>query len=566
MIIYTDFKNSFYKVIQQSQNVVIVSYNDVDALAATFILTTMCNADEIVYSLVSVTNWEQLKNVFEEYKQAATHFILLNCGGFRSLVELDLPSNLCIFVIDSRRPFHLDNVFNEETVRLLCFESEMTELNLPEPSEIFNDEDSDASSDEEEDEQDENRMASATRRVERRMIKQKRIQAWRQRREEILWKYSNKSYISMPISVFLVKIAQSMSKMNAALTWAAAVGLSSYVLDYRISSDNYNSICTERMKEFLRQHGHGDRNKISSTLKITFERDLTLPLYRHWTLDDSIRLDPYFICHCRLWTQKGRDRIKGVYANLGIPLNECTNSFERLDTKRREEVKSALDARMQCNFGTFFSHKGFARWFSAADFARVISLKLQFSDPDKPHAELFSQALDFFRNFVEHDGGTSNSMMDALRQYKGALSSMIQLVYDSCLQKHFIQTPSLIGLTLKQQSSEIDYLRSSHCLNIFVYFALRVFYGMNKTNHRLKKPIFVAVLVSNCQQTQIYENYYLVAGEMPLDSFPRLFDELSQDKKLNVVYESINPNVIRVREDSYAEFFSRLETRLPAIS
>lgn len=134
---------------------------------------------------------------------------------------------------------------------------------------------------------------------------------------------------------------------------------------------------------------------------------------------------------------------------------------------------------MQCNFGTFFSHKGFARWFSAADFARVISLKLQFSDPDKPHAELFSQALDFFRNFVEHDGGTSNSMMDALRQYKGALSSMIQLVYDSCLQKHFIQTPSLIGLTLKQQSSEIDYLRSSHCLNIFVYFALRVFYGVS---------------------------------------------------------------------------------------
>jgi hypothetical protein len=44
-------------------------------------------------SVVPVCSWQQLKKVFEDHKQVANHFILLNCGGFRSLIELELPSN-----------------------------------------------------------------------------------------------------------------------------------------------------------------------------------------------------------------------------------------------------------------------------------------------------------------------------------------------------------------------------------------------------------------------------------------------------------------------------------------
>lgn len=186
---------------------------------------------------------------------------------------------------------------------------------------------------------------------------------------------------------------------------------------------------------------------------------------------------------------------------------------------------------MNSNFATFFSHKGYARGFSSADFARVIALKLQFSDPIKSHTELFTHSLKFLRDFTEQDGGTSAHMLDALRHYKTALSSLTQLVYDSILQKHFIQTESFIGLTIKQQCTELGYLRSSHCLNIFLHIAIRVFHGVSvfevfianhhfqtkQSSQRLKKPLFIAVLNPNPQQTaQRSENYYLFSGSMPL--------------------------------------------------
>jgi hypothetical protein len=111
-------------------------------------------------------------------------------------------------VFDVRRPFHLDNVFNEDTVRLVCQESEITNLNLPRPSEIFNEEDSE-SDEEDEEERDENRMVAMSRRMEKRMIKRGRLEAWRNKREEILWKYSHKSYISLPVSFLWLFSLQS---------------------------------------------------------------------------------------------------------------------------------------------------------------------------------------------------------------------------------------------------------------------------------------------------------------------------------------------------------------------
>lgn len=86
-------------------------------------------------------------------------------------------------------------------IRILCLESEQALLNLPQPSDIYNDEESDLSDEEEGDSDEENRrFTSTTERIERRLIKRKRRDAWRKNRDQILWKYHHKAYISTPVS------------------------------------------------------------------------------------------------------------------------------------------------------------------------------------------------------------------------------------------------------------------------------------------------------------------------------------------------------------------------------
>lgn len=104
-------------------------------------------------------------------------------------------------MFDSRRPFHLDNVFNDDTVHLLCQDSEVKDLNLPEPAEIISDED-DSSEDEEESENDGNRGVPVAERIARRAIKRKKRNDWRANRDNTLWKYNQNSYVSTPVSLF----------------------------------------------------------------------------------------------------------------------------------------------------------------------------------------------------------------------------------------------------------------------------------------------------------------------------------------------------------------------------
>lgn len=92
-------------------------------------------------------------------------------------------------------------MFNSDTVCLLCQDSEVKDLNLPEPSEIFSDED-DSSEDEEEGENDSNRGVPVAERIARRAIKRKEKNNWRANRENTLWKYNQNSYVSTPVSLF----------------------------------------------------------------------------------------------------------------------------------------------------------------------------------------------------------------------------------------------------------------------------------------------------------------------------------------------------------------------------
>lgn len=67
-------------------------------------------ADDVLYTFVPVTGYESLLETLAMHSTRAQAVIFINCGGGRSLVEHLAPGQT-FYVIDSRRPFNLDNVF-----------------------------------------------------------------------------------------------------------------------------------------------------------------------------------------------------------------------------------------------------------------------------------------------------------------------------------------------------------------------------------------------------------------------------------------------------------------------
>ena len=63
--------------------------------------------------------------------------VLINCAGALNLLELLQPETeeTRFYIIDSRRPLHLDNVYNQDQVILVVREGD--DLQVPEFDEIY---------------------------------------------------------------------------------------------------------------------------------------------------------------------------------------------------------------------------------------------------------------------------------------------------------------------------------------------------------------------------------------------------------------------------------------------
>lgn len=54
--------------------------------------------------------------------------MLINCGGNRSLQDMQVPEGSKVYVIDSRRPFHHENIFEGEQIMVLVDSVEVPKL------------------------------------------------------------------------------------------------------------------------------------------------------------------------------------------------------------------------------------------------------------------------------------------------------------------------------------------------------------------------------------------------------------------------------------------------------
>ncbi|VIO90456.1 conserved hypothetical protein [Brugia malayi] len=150
MIVYENFRQFFYGIIKRD-HVLIIANVDADAVCATQILLDLFAADDVAYTLVPVDGWEGLRTALIEHGEQAHSVVLLNCGATEPLIPY-LRSGMTLYVIDSRRPLDLSNVYYEDNIRLIVSRDEWEQLDIPNICDV---EVSDSSSSEESGDEDE---------------------------------------------------------------------------------------------------------------------------------------------------------------------------------------------------------------------------------------------------------------------------------------------------------------------------------------------------------------------------------------------------------------------------
>ncbi|CAL2037090.1 unnamed protein product [Caenorhabditis brenneri] len=563
MILENNFRQDFYnKIKKDDKSVVLIVSVDTDALCTTMILTHLLKCDDIPFSILAVEGWSTLEKIFEANQESKCNYILINCGATRSLSRLDIPPASTLFVIDSHRPFHIENVYANEQVHLLVNTNEMSELQLPEFQSVMQDESESEDEDDEDDEyvSYEQKMEN----IQRKAIRREEKRVWEQQRQRILWKYYESTWFSSPVCVTLLELAAEMNRVSAEIMWFSAVGLNSCYIDKLISIEMYTQICVDRMRPFVHRFTPRtivNQGKIDDLLHITFGRELPLAIYSHWDLFSSMMVNEYFSIKTKNWTQKGDANTRHLLAQLGITLHETKQKFESLPTEQRALVVEVLEKEMDSAFATFFATLGYCGKLSACDVARAVSVRLEM-----PKSETlmnrFSNGQSILRSSIT---GERQDRLNLTHTFTSVCQRTLQVTWKSVSaainQTEIIPNGSYYLFSCTRSIDE-DMLDSRHFLYNTTGFMLSAFASMRKG--RTSKP-----LIAMFPLTGESSGWLVVTGVMPVGTIyedslmktciGRAFERVKKSNPaIRIVADSFNSNIIRLKSEDRTRFIDLL--------
>ncbi|XP_006915303.1 cell division control protein 45 homolog isoform X1 [Pteropus alecto] len=558
----SDFRKEFYEVVQ-NQRVLLLVALDVDALCACKILQALFQCDHVQYTLVPVSGWQELETAFLEHKEQFHYFILINCGANIDLLDILQPDEDAIFfVCDTHRPVNVVNVYNDTQIKLLIKQDD--DLEVPAYDDIFRDE--------EEDEEHSGNTGDGSEPSEKRTrleeeivaqtMKRRERREWEARRRDILFDYEQYEYYGTSSAMVIFDLAWMMSKDLNDMLWWAIVGLTDQWVQDKITQMKYVTD-VGILQRHVSRHNHRDEDEENALsvdcMRISFEYDLRLVLYQHWSLHDSLCNTCYTAARFKLWSVHGQKRLQEFLADMGLPLKQVKQKFQSMDISLKENLREMIEESAN-KFGmkdmrvqTFSIHFGFKHKFLASDVVFATMSLMESPEKDSSGTDNFIQALD----------SLSRSNLDKL--YLGLELAKRQLratqqTIASCLCTNLVisQGPFLY-CSLMEGTPDVMLFSKPASLSLLSRHLLKSFVCSTK-NRRCKLLPLVMAAPLNVEQGTV-----TVVGVPPeTDSsdkknfFGRAFEKAAEGTNSRTLHNYFDLSVIELKAEDRSKFLDGL--------
>ncbi|XP_029366871.1 cell division control protein 45 homolog isoform X3 [Echeneis naucrates] len=518
----TDIRKEFYEVVA-NQRVALLVAADIDALCACKILQALFHCDQVQYTLVPVTGWQDLGTAFLEHK---------------------------------------------EQIKLLIKQDD--DLGVPSYDDIFRDED-----DEGEDsgnESDEGSEPSGKRRrfddgaVERRIERQRARREWEARRREILFDYEQYEYHGTSAAVMFFELAWVLTKDTKDMLWWAIIGLTDQWVHDKITHMKYvTDIAT--MQRHVSRHNHRNEDEENSLsidcMRISFEYDLRLTLYQHWSLYESICNSCYTSCNFKLWTLNGQKKLQEFLADMGLPLKQVRQKFNSMDMSIKENLRDVIeessnkygmkDIRIQ----TFGVHFGFKNRFLASDMVHATAALLENNEKDESDSDSFIKALD----------SLSRSNLDRLHTgidlAKKKLIAVQQTVASCICTNLILSQGPFLYCYLMEGTPDVKLFSKPMALTLLCKYLLKAFVHSTR-NKRCKRLPLIMAAPKDTEKGSV-----LVVGIPPESEtsdkknfFGRAFEKAAESTGSRTLHDHFDTSIIELKTEDRSKFLDALITLL----
>ncbi|CAL9738278.1 cell division control protein 45 [Monosporozyma servazzii] len=421
---------------------IFVSCLNIDALCATKMLSTLFKKQLVQLQIVPIFGYAELKWHYDQIRENSTmnSIILVGFGGFidiESFLNID-PQEFIIeddggttttenevkysrnfYILDSHRPWNLDNLFGSNMIKCLddgsveddsltAVKNAYQQLLLLEDkegneSDVSNsDEEGETEQDGEITDEDENEDVYINVNNKRsnpngnNEVKDLSTMSRKQRRKEIhLYETTLEEYYSQgttlvnSISSQVYSLLSAIGETNLQQLWLTILGATSLDTEYTAIYQRLFPILQDEVKRLspggsnTSNVGQNSALKNADTLALELQPDYYLFLLRYSSLYDSFYYSNYVNAKLSLWNENGKKRLHKMFARMGIPLNVAKESWIYMDNSIKRQLPTILDRNLD-KYGLqdilrdgFVKTFGYRGMISASEFVEALNALLE---------------------------------------------------------------------------------------------------------------------------------------------------------------------------------------------
>ncbi|XP_031840909.1 cell division cycle protein 45 [Nomia melanderi] len=558
-----NLERGFYRLVRDDRCLLLVNF-DVDAICACRILQQLFKNDNMIYTLVPVQGIQDMVHAFEENCEEIKNVIFINCGGTLDLVELLQPAESVIFyILDSHRPYDLCNIYSEDQVRILGKPEEDDEI--PEYNEVFRDD----SSDEDDDDLENEESQTKRRRLnEEDIIKRAERRKWAENRATILFNYTQYSYYGKSSAMLVFEMAWSMSKDNLDMLWWAIVSSTEQAIlgkvESRLSVLEEGSLHSHVSRLTHKQGGETEKQQQQqqSTIRITYDKDLSLALYRHWTVEASLKHSVPTAVSLKLWSIRGEQRLKELLAEMGLPLAQSKQRFSAMDLSLRQEFRQMIEKlagkyKVDTIIGTSFTLQyGYRFKYCASDIVYAMLALLESSSKEKLPQSCFLDALDCLSR-------TKKDILESgIEKAKVMLSSIFKTAQGILQMKQIRSAGSFLYIIIPEGSVDSQVFAHPHPLLMFAQFILKAYVDSSKLRRAPEWPLVVSSVYDAQDGTCLMVGIPPVCEDQPRSLFGRAFEQAAKNTNSYIEADYFDTTIIRLKIEERTKFMDALAALL----
>ncbi|KAJ8889135.1 hypothetical protein PR048_008629 [Dryococelus australis] len=562
-----DLKKDFYNVLVGKRILLLVNY-DIDAICACKILLHLLHFENVLYTLVPVQGLRDMQDAFDANSEVK-YVVFINCGGTIDIVEALQPvDDVVLFVVDSHRPTDVCNIYNSEQVRLLGRPE--NDESIPSFEDLFRDDGSDEEQEEDvdagsgEDGEGESRRNKRLRLDEEALMKRRERRLWEEQRNKLLFDYSQFSYYGRSSAALVFELAWKLSKDSTDLLWWAVVGVTEQVLMGKVENQRYvleTGELQSHVSRLGRQLGAEEEYR-NTAAKITYDKDLRLALYRHWTVEASLRHSWYTACQLRLWTLRGEKRLFELLAEMGLPLVQSRQKFRAMDLNLRHEFHAMVE-KLAGKYGiddivhvTFTFQYGFGNCYCASDVVYAMLAVLESAAKNRSGCERFMAAMDCLSR-------TRKDILDeGIEQAKQLLVCIFKQVQNLLDMRQVISAGPFVYVVLQEGALDVRPFSRPHCLALLAQFALRAYVATARNKRAPALPIVASAPLDTDEGTCLLLGVPPISEDSPRSFFGKAFEQAAVETRSRVSLDYFDTSVIQLKVEDRPKFFDALTALL----